>query len=75
MTIELNSFQTAMQDVIFSIVVLLLLHKVSTGPCHQQKFEHDSRGLCFMIKSNITVLKSVIYVHTNHVCYSYFIHI
>ena len=64
-----------MQDAILSIVVLLLLHKVSTGPCHQQKFGHDSRGLRIMIKSNIIVLKSVIYVNTNHVCYSCLIHV
>ena len=73
MTIELNSFKTELQDVI----LVLLLHKVSAGPlapCHQQKRGHESRGLCFMIKSNITVLNSVIYVHTNHVCYSCFIH-
>ena len=57
MIIELNSSQTEMQD---RCNLVLLLHKVSTGPCHQQKFGHDSRGLRIMIKSNITVLNSVI---------------
>ena len=56
------------------VIVVLLLHTVSTGPCHQQKFWHDSRCLHIMIKSNFTVLNSVIFVHTNHVCYSCFIH-
>ena len=56
------------------ILILILLHKGSTGPCHQQKFGHDSGGLRIMIKSNITMLNSIIYVHNNHACYSCFIH-
>ena len=59
------------------VILVLLLHQVSTGPCHQQKCAHDPRDLHIMIKNNITVLNSVIYVHTSHVhvCYSCFIHI
>ena len=43
-----------------------VVNKVSTGPCHQQNFGHDSR-LHKMIKSNFTLL-NIICVHTNHVC-------
>ena len=47
------------------IVVLLLINdKVSTGPCHQQNFRHDSIGYTMMIKSNFTLL-NIICVHTN----------
>ena len=42
-----------------------VLDKVSTGPCHQQNFGHDSRGYTNMIKSNFSLL-NIIYVHTNH---------
>ena len=51
-----------------------VVYKVSTGPCHQQNFGHDSRGYTMMIKSNFTLL-NIICVHTNHVCSSWFIHI
>ena len=48
------------------IAVLLLINdKVSTGPCHQQNFGHDSRGYTTMSKSNFTLL-NIICVHTNH---------
>ena len=41
--------------------------KVSTGPCHQQNFGHDSRGYTNMTKSHFTVL-NIICVYTSHVC-------
>ena len=48
-----------------------VVDKVSTGPCHQQNFGHDSRSLHKndqkMIKSNFTLL-NIICVHTNHAC-------
>ena len=44
-----------------------VVYKVSTVPCHQQNFRHDSKGYTTMIKSNFTLL-NIICVHTNHVC-------
>ena len=32
-----------------------VVDKVSTGPCHQQNFRHDSRGYTNTIKSNFTL--------------------
>ena len=40
-----------------------VVDKVSTGPCHQQNFGHDSRGYTTMIKSNFTLL-NIICVYT-----------
>ena len=42
MIIELCSFQTKMGA---SCNRSTVVDKVSTGPCHQQNFRHDSRGL------------------------------
>ena len=36
-----------------------VVDKVSTGPCHQQNFGHDSRGYTNIIKSNFTLLNII----------------
>ena len=49
---DLYSFQTKMEASYYSST---FLDKVSTGPCHQQNFGHDSRGYTNMIKSNFAL--------------------
>ena len=42
---DYNYIHSKLKCRLHEIVVLLLINdKVSTGPCHQQNFRHDSKG-------------------------------